>query len=83
VQEHHEIPNGTGFPAKLRLDRIFPMAKVVSLGNAMAHDMFDGGAANTFSLELMSQKIEHVYSVMYGADLSRAARKIFKKDEPK
>lgn len=83
VQEHHEIPNGTGFPAKLRLDRIFPMAKVVSLANAMSHDMFDGGSANTFSLEAMSDKIEHVYSVMYGADLSRAARKMFKKDDPK
>ncbi len=80
VQEHHECPNGTGFPAKMRLDRIFPMAKVVSLGNLMAHDIFDGGE-NGFSLDSMSQKIDHIYSVMYGSDLSRAARKIFKKED--
>jgi HD-GYP domain-containing protein (c-di-GMP phosphodiesterase class II) len=83
VQEHHEIPNGTGFPAKLRLDRIFPMAKVVSMGNVLAHDLFDGGQNHQFSMEAMAQKIDHVYSVMFGADLSRAARKIFRKDEPK
>ncbi len=81
VQEHHEIPNGTGFPSKLRLDRIYPMAKVVSMGNMLSHDLFDGGTSATFSMEAMAQKIEHVYSVMYGADLSRAARKIFRKDE--
>lgn len=79
VQEHHEIPNGTGFPGKLRLERIFPMAKVVSLGNLLAHDMFDGGTV--FSLETLLQKIDHVYSVMYGAELARAAHRIFKKDE--
>lgn len=79
VQEHHEIPNGQGFPAKLRLDRIFPMAKIVSLGNMLAHDVFDGAAhGHPFSMEAMTQKIEHIYSVMFGADLTRAARRIFK-----
>lgn len=80
VQEHHEYPNGIGFPAKLRLDRIFPMAKVVSFGNVLAHELFDG-AEKGFSIDSMIQKIDHVYSVMYGSDLSRAARRIFKKDE--
>ena len=86
VQEHHEYPNGTGFPGKLRLDRIFPMSKVVSLANVLAHDVFEStggesGGGQAFSLETMLQKIDHVYSVMFGADLSRAARRIFKKDE--
>jgi HD-GYP domain-containing protein (c-di-GMP phosphodiesterase class II) len=81
VQEHHEVPNGTGFPAKLRLDRIFPMAKVVSLGNMLAHEMFDPAPGQPFSLERIAQKIDHVYSVMFGQDLARAARRIFKKDE--
>jgi HD-GYP domain-containing protein (c-di-GMP phosphodiesterase class II) len=81
VQEHHEIPNGTGFPARLRLDRIFPMAKVVSLANMLAHEMFDKGNTERFSMDAMGEKIDHVYSTMYGADISRAARKIFKKDE--
>jgi len=82
VQEHHELPNGTGFPAKLRLDRIFPMAKVVSFGNVLAHEMFDSHPGKEpFSLEAISQKIEHIYSVMFGADMARAARRIFKKDE--
>lgn len=82
VQEHHEIPNGTGFPGKLRLDRIFPMAKVVSLGNMLAHDIFDPlEQGKPFVLDQILQKIDHVYGVMYGADLARAARKIFKADK--
>lgn len=76
VQEHHEVPNGQGFPNKLRLDRIFPMAKVVSMANAMAHDVFLDG--KSFSLDTFTQKIEHIYSVMYGSDLTRAARQIFR-----
>jgi|GEM_PF-6611171 len=81
VQEHHEVPNGSGFPAKLRLERIFPMAKVVSFGNMLAHEMFDPVPGQTFSLDRISQKIEHVYGTMFGADLARAARRIFKKDD--
>lgn len=81
VQEHHEVPNGTGYPGKLRLDRIFPMAKVVSFGNVLAHEMFDPVVGEPFSLDRISQKIEHVYSAMYGVDLARAARRIFKKDD--
>ena len=49
------------------------------MGNQLAHDCFDNAAK--FSLDAMTQKIEYVYSVMYGADLSRAARKIFKKED--
>ena len=76
VQEHHEVPNGQGFPGKLRLDRIFPMAKLVSLANVMAHDVFE--QHGSFSIDMIIQKIEHIYSTMYGADLTRAARNIFK-----
>jgi HD-GYP domain-containing protein (c-di-GMP phosphodiesterase class II) len=82
VQEHHEIPNGQGFPGKLSKDRIFPMAKVVSLGNVMAHDIFDSLLRGTpFSVEVMLHKIENDYAPMYGSDLSRAAKRIFKKDD--
>ena len=79
VQEHHEVPNGQGFPGKLRLDRIFPMAKLVSLANVMSHDVFDMLARDTlFPMDAFAQKVEHIYSVMYGADLARAARLIFR-----
>ncbi len=81
VQEHHEIPNGAGFPNKLRLDRIFPMAKIVSFGNMLAHEMFDPNPDQPFSLDRMAQKIDHVYSQMFTTDLARAARRIFKKDD--
>jgi HD-GYP domain-containing protein (c-di-GMP phosphodiesterase class II) len=83
VQEHHETGNGAGFPGKLRLERIFPLARLVSMANAMAHDLFrtGGGAVQPFSMENMAQKVEHVYAVMYGQDMARAARRIFKKDD--
>lgn len=81
VQEHHEVPNGQGFPAKMRLDRIFPMAKAVSLANVLAHDLFDAHkGGERFSVEAMLQKIDHIYSAMYGLDLSKAARRMFKVD---
>lgn len=82
VQEHHEVPNGTGFPNRLRLDRMFPMAKVVSLANMLAQDIFDAGHdGKPFSIENLLKKIDYIYSVMYGQELAKAARKIFRKDE--
>jgi HD-GYP domain-containing protein (c-di-GMP phosphodiesterase class II) len=82
VGEHHEIPNGTGFPGRLRLDRIFPMAKLVSFANQMAHDLFPPtGQHQPLSMPHMAQKVQHVYSQMYGTDLTKAARRIFKSDD--
>lgn len=81
VQEHHELPNGTGFPSKIRMDRIFPMSRAVALGNVLAHDIFEPDPGIPFSIEVMLQKIDHVYSSMFGPDLSKAARRIFKKEE--
>jgi HD-GYP domain-containing protein (c-di-GMP phosphodiesterase class II) len=79
VQEHHELPNGAGFPQRLRSERIFPMAKVVSFANVLAHELFDSPTSEApFLIDTLAQKVEHVYSVMYGAELSKAARKIFK-----
>lgn len=81
VQEHHEVPNGTGFPNRLRLDRMFPMAKVVSLANLLAHDIFDPNHdGKPFSVENLLKKIDFIYAVMYGTELAKAARRIFRKD---
>ena len=79
VQEHHEIPNGQGFPGKLRLDRIFPMAKVVSFANVLSHDVFDMLERDSaFPMDAFTQRVDHIYAAMYGADLTRAARLIFR-----
>lgn len=84
VQEHHETPNGTGFPNRLRQDRMFPMARVVSLANVLAHDIFDAPEnGQPFSIENLLKKIDHVYSVMYGPELGRVARGIFRKTDNK
>lgn len=37
VYQHHELANGKGFPNKLNGFRIYPMAKIVSLGNYFAN----------------------------------------------
>ncbi|MBX3023188.1 MAG: HD domain-containing protein [Bdellovibrionales bacterium] len=83
VQEHHELANGAGYPQRLRGERIFPLARLVSMANSMAHDVFKTGAAASqpFSMEMMAQKVEHVYATMYGGDLAKAARRIFKKED--
>jgi len=84
VQEHHETCNGTGFPGKLRHDRMFPMAKVVSFANVLAHDIFDSSIhGEPFSMDNLIKKIDFVYSVMYGSELSKVARRIFRKTDDK
>lgn len=77
VAEHHEIPNGTGFPGRLRLDRMYTPAKVMSLANLLAHDIFDL-SQGAFSLDHLKKKIDHIYGPMFGADLGRAAKNLFK-----
>jgi hypothetical protein len=59
------------------------MAKVVSLSNLMAHDVFDvlQTPNDPFPLDAFTQKVEHIYSVMYGSDLARAARLIFRAED--
>lgn len=83
VQEHHEIANGAGFPGRLRSDRIFPLARLVSMANALAHDLFreGSGTPTPFSMDQMAQKVDHVYATMFGNDMAKAARKIFRKDD--
>lgn len=79
VQEHHEMPNGAGFPQRLRSERMFPMSKVVSFANVLAHELFDAPSSEApFLIDTLTQKVEHVYSVMYGVELAKAARRIFK-----
>jgi HD-GYP domain-containing protein (c-di-GMP phosphodiesterase class II) len=80
VQEHHETPNGTGFPTRMRGERMFPMAKVVSFANVLAHDIFDPASdGQPFSVDNLLKKIEFVYKVLYGPDMAKAATKIFRK----
>jgi HD-GYP domain-containing protein (c-di-GMP phosphodiesterase class II) len=84
VQEHHELLTGAGFPSRLRQDRIFPLARLVGLADCIAHDMFrDDKKGEKLSLDAIAQKLSVVYAPMYGLDLTRAARKIFRSDDDK
>lgn len=79
VQEHHEVPNGTGFPSSLRGERISPLAKVVSFSEMLSHDILDSvKAGQPFSVPGMLKKLDDHYTVVYGIELAKAARKIFK-----
>lgn len=80
VQEHHESPNGAGFPGRLRGDRVFPMARLVSFANVLSHDIFDASRdGKPFSVDNLNKKIDFVYNVMFGQDLAKAAARIFRK----
>jgi HD-GYP domain-containing protein (c-di-GMP phosphodiesterase class II) len=41
VLEHHESPNGSGFPRGLRFDRILPLSRLVALADLLAHEIWD------------------------------------------
>lgn len=79
VQQHHEMPNGQGFPAHLRGDRIFPLAKVVSFANILAQDIIDTLIqTKEFSIERLHERIDMIYKPMYGSELCKAAKAVFK-----
>lgn len=80
VHEHHEIPNGQGFPNNLRGERMFPLARVVSLADVLAHEILDPlMAKKPLAIDAVLDRMDTVYKAMYGAELIKAARKIFQK----
>lgn len=78
VQEHHEIPNGQGFPSHLRGERIFLPAKVVSLASLLAEDLFNKVSdEKVVDIDRVRLKIDSIYSSMYGSELTRVLKKVF------
>lgn len=79
VQEHHELPNGCGFPSRIRGERMYPPAKVVSLANTLSHDFFDFAIPpKKIDFDKVREKVDTVYATMYGAELTKALRNLFK-----
>jgi HD-GYP domain-containing protein (c-di-GMP phosphodiesterase class II) len=79
VQQHHEMPNGLGFPSRLRAERMFPLARVVSFANILAHDIIDTLLEKKeFSIEKLHERIDNLYKPMYGSELCKAAKAVFK-----
>jgi len=37
IGEHHEIPNGLGFPRGIKTDRIYPLSRCVALADQLVH----------------------------------------------
>lgn len=37
IYDHHEVANGSGFPRNLKNDRIYPMARLISLADLFCH----------------------------------------------
>lgn len=80
VAEHHEIPNGQGFPGRIRGERIYPLARLLSFSNYLSHELFDSlKQGDNFDPYEVFSRIETTYGTMFGADLMKFARKIFKK----
>jgi HD-GYP domain-containing protein (c-di-GMP phosphodiesterase class II) len=81
VQQHHELPNGLGFPDHIRGSRMLPIVRVVALANALSHDVIDPifKKGSTFSAMHILQRIDLVYKPMFGHELASAAKLIFEK----
>lgn len=43
IHEHHELPNGTGFPNGLKFNRIFPLSRTLAFADLIAHELLDPG----------------------------------------
>lgn len=80
VSEHHEISNGTGFPNGFRLERIYPLARLLSFSNLFAHDLFDSmKPGELFDETKLGRKLDGVYANMFDAEILKAARKVFRR----
>lgn len=82
IHEHHEIPNGQGFPNNMRGERMLPLSRVVSFADVLTHEILDPLLTKKpLNIDAVLERLETIYKVMYGSELVKAARGIFKKDK--
>jgi len=84
VLEHHELPNGAGFPRGLKAEKIFPLARAVSFADQLA-ELIVPSAQNPKpvglreAIDLVSHRMRHLFPEIY----FDAARKLLKAREIK
>lgn len=63
IAQHHELPNGMGFPLGINHTKISPLAAVFVVGHAITEELFD--LRDQFSLKDCVTRLEHTYTQGY------------------
>ncbi|CAN7587743.1 HD domain-containing protein [Pseudorhodoferax sp. LjRoot39] len=76
VREHHELLDGSGYPAHLAGDRISPWGRVVSLAQVMSALLRPGRALSALRLSLLLRTNRHQFDPALGDRVLDALRGI-------
>lgn len=74
VREHHELLDGSGYPAHLAGDRISPWGRVVSLAQVMSALLRPGRALSALRLSLLLRTNRHQFDPALGDRVLNALR---------
>ena len=74
VREHHELLDGSGYPAHLAGDRISPWGRVVSLAQVMSALLRPGRALSALRLSLLLRTNRHQFDLALGDRVLNALR---------
>ena len=75
ILQHHEIPDGTGFPKKLNHNYISPMAAVFFVGHKMAEEIIMVGQ-NNFNITQFVTNLKKAYPYMKYRKIFEAVEKM-------
>lgn len=76
VLQHHELMNGSGYPAGISAHKIYPLAKVVGLADAFAYFLVENEMSPIEGLKLFLKNPNNL--VMYDPDLMKNLIKALK-----
>lgn len=82
VREHHELLDGSGYPAHLAGDRISPWGRVVSLAQVMSALLRPGRALSALRLSLLLRTNRHQFDPALGDRVLDALRGMASENAP-
>lgn len=82
VREHHELLDGSGYPAHLAGDRISPWGRVVSLAQVMSALLRPGRALSALRLSLLLRTNRHQFDPALGDRVLGALRGMASESAP-
>jgi len=71
VREHHELPDGSGYPSKLTLDEIAPASRVINIADRFAALTEDRPYREALSSEFAIESLRSDIKAFFGYDANK------------
>jgi putative nucleotidyltransferase with HDIG domain len=82
VSEHHELASGTGFPRRLKSEKIFPLSQAVAFADRLAELILSGGEnSTTRDLKSAIQHLSHTVAHDFPPIYFEAAERLLHQEE--